>query len=218
MNPFRLVGDMLHLLAILLLLTKMIRFRTAAGISLKTQFLYALVFTTRYTDLFTSFVSYYNSIMKVIYLATSYHICFLMRFRFPWTETYDRASDTFGIRYLIGGSFVLALMFHRHVRNEWQEILWTFSEYLEAVAILPQIFLLENTERYEALTSHYIFALGAYRVFYVLNWIYRYFAQGYVSVVSWVAGSVQTALYVDFFYQYMRQVVHKASDSLDRGF
>mmetsp|Transcript_29701 Transcript_29701/g.45903 ORF Transcript_29701/g.45903 Transcript_29701/m.45903 type:complete len:221 (-) Transcript_29701:19-681(-) len=210
MNIFRLIGDMLHLLAILILLTKMIRDRTAAGISLKTQFLYALVFTTRYTDLFTTWVSLYNTLMKIIYLCTSYHICFLMQYRFPWNTTYDKGNDSFGIKYLIGACFVLALFFHRHVRREWQEILWTFSEYLETIAILPQIYLLENTDRYEALTSHYIFALGAYRLFYVFNWIYRYFAQGYVSKVSWVAGGIQTALYCDFFYQYMTQVYHRA--------
>ncbi|KNH03668.1 ER lumen retaining receptor protein [Perkinsela sp. CCAP 1560/4] len=217
MNGFRLIGDMLHLLAIFILLTKMIRFRTAAGISLKTQFLYAVVFTARYTDLFTSFVSYYNSLMKIVYILTSYHICYLMHCRFPWNVTYDKSSDSFGLKYPIIGCFVLALMFHRHARHEWQEILWTFSEYLEAIAIIPQIYMLENTEKYEALTSHYIFALGAYRVFYVLNWVYRYFAQGYVSVVSWIAGGIQTALYVDFFYQYMRQVVHRTTKNYNLG-
>ena len=215
MNIFRLVGDMLHLMAILILLTKMLRFRTAAGISLKTQFLFALVFTCRYTDLVTHFVSYYNTIMKIVYLATSYHICYLMRFTSPWKATYDRANDSFRIEYLIVACACLAIGFHRHTLHEVQEVLWTFSEYLEAVAILPQIFLLENTEKYEALTSHYIFALGAYRVFYVFNWIYRYYVEGYVSWVSWIAGTLQTLLYVDFFYHYIVQVVKGAKTKFD---
>jgi hypothetical protein len=38
-----------------------------SGISGKSQLLFALVFTTRYLDLFTSFISLYNTSMKVWY-------------------------------------------------------------------------------------------------------------------------------------------------------
>lgn len=37
----------------------------SSGISGKSQLLFALVFTTRYLDLFTSFISLYNTSMKV---------------------------------------------------------------------------------------------------------------------------------------------------------
>ena len=36
-----------------------------AGLSLKTQYLYAIVFTCRYLDLFTNFYSMYNTVLKV---------------------------------------------------------------------------------------------------------------------------------------------------------
>lgn len=58
--------------------------------------------------------------------------------------------------------------------NVLYQILWAFSLYLEAVAIMPQLFLLQRTGEVENLTSHYIFTLGGYRAFYLLNWIYRY--------------------------------------------
>lgn len=38
---------------------------SCAGISGKSQILFALVFTTRYLDLFTNFISIYNTVMKV---------------------------------------------------------------------------------------------------------------------------------------------------------
>ena len=44
---------------------------TATGISLRTQELYLLVFLTRYLDLFYSYISLYNSVMKVIYVSSS---------------------------------------------------------------------------------------------------------------------------------------------------
>ncbi|KAK6264575.1 hypothetical protein QUC31_012753 [Theobroma cacao] len=49
--------------------------------------------------------------------------------------------------------------------------------------------------------QHY--CLLAYRAFYILNWIYRYFTEQHFS--RWIAclsGIVQTALYADFFYYY----------------
>lgn len=39
---------------------------------------------------------------------------------------------------------------------------------------------------------------------YLLNWIYRYFTEdGYSHWLVWVAGTVQTGLYCDFFYYYV---------------
>jgi len=205
MNIFRLTGDMMHLLSIVIILWKMLTQRSCAGLSLKTQLLYALVFTTRYLDLFFSFYSVYNTLMKLFFLLTSYHIVFLMRYRFK--ASYDFKNDTFRIRYLIVPCAVLALAFHKHWFSVI-EMLWAFSEWLEAAAILPQLFLLQRTGGAETLTSHYLFALGGYRFFYILNWVYRYFVDGKGYWVSWVAGSLQTLLYADFFYHYLTKVVY----------
>lgn len=84
--------------------------------------------------------------------------------------------------------------------------MWTFSIYLEAVAILPQLFMLQRTGEAETITTHYLFALGAYRALYLLNWIYRYYdSEHYVDYIVWVAGTIQTALYSDFFYIYYKR-------------
>lgn len=82
-------------------------------------------------------------------------------------------------------------------------MLWTFSIYLEAVAILPQLFMVSKTGEAETITSHYLFALGSYRGFYILNWMYRYFQENFFDSIAVVAGVVQTILYADFFYLYI---------------
>jgi ER lumen protein retaining receptor len=74
--------------------------------------------------------------------------------------------------------------------------------YLEAVAILPQLFMLSRTGEAETITTHYMFALGGYRALYLLNWVYRYATEGHSDWIVWIAGLVQTALYMDFFYIY----------------
>lgn len=82
MNLFRLVGDLSHLLAIIILLMKIWKTRSCAGISGRSQLLFSIVYTARYLDLFTSFISVYNTVMKVIFLVASYgeHNCIQIGF------------------------------------------------------------------------------------------------------------------------------------------
>ncbi|ESO88980.1 hypothetical protein LOTGIDRAFT_106026 [Lottia gigantea] len=203
MNVFRLLGDMSHLLAILILLLKMWKTRSCAGISGKTQILFALVFTTRYLDLFSSFISIYNTTMKLFFIASSYFTIFLMYSKFK--ATYDSNHDSFRMEFLVVPVGGLAFL----VNHEFLplEILWTFSIYLESVAILPQLFMVSKTGEAETITSHYLFALGSYRLLYIFNWVYRYYFDGFFDLIAVVAGCVQTILYCDFFYLYITKVL-----------
>ena len=100
--------------------------------------------------------------------------------------------------------FLIQHSFHRSTKTfHFLQILWTFSIYLESVAILPQLFMISKTGEAESITSHYLFALGAYRALYIVNWIYRYYYEGFYDFIAIIAGCVQTALYCDFFYLYI---------------
>ena len=55
--------------------------------------LFAIVFITRYLDLFTSFISVYNTVMKVFFLVSSMGTVYLMYMKFK--ATYDHNHDTF---------------------------------------------------------------------------------------------------------------------------
>ncbi|XP_076339505.1 ER lumen protein-retaining receptor 2-like [Tachypleus tridentatus] len=203
MNVFRLTGDLSHLLAILILLVKIWKTRSCAGISGKSQILFALVYTTRYLDLFTNFISVYNSAMKIFFIATSFATIYLMYVKFK--ATYDRNHDTFRIEFLLIPVIILGLV----VNHEFTplEVLWTISIYLESVAILPQLFMVSKTGEAETITSHYLFCLGSYRALYILNWVYRYYFEGFYDLIAIVAGVVQTVLYCDFFYLYITRVI-----------
>jgi ER lumen protein retaining receptor len=203
MNFFRLLGDLSHLAAIIILLLKIWKTRSCAGISGRSQLLFALVFITRYLDLFTSFISAYNTAMKVFFLASSFGTCYLMYIKFK--ATYDHNHDTFRIEFLVVPTVLLSLLLNHEFSV--MEILWTFSIYLESVAILPQLFMVQKTGEAESITSHYLFALGIYRFLYILNWIYRYYSEGFYDIIAIVAGCVQTILYCDFFYLYITKVL-----------
>ncbi|PIK60470.1 putative ER lumen protein-retaining receptor 2, partial [Apostichopus japonicus] len=169
------------------------------GISGKSQVLFALVFTTRYVDLFISFISVYNSVMKVVYILCAYITVYLIYIRFK--ATYDSNHDTFRMEFLVVPVGGLAFL----VNHDFTplEILWTFSIYLESIAILPQLFMISKTGEAETITSHYLFALGAYRALYLVNWVYRFYFEGFFDLIAIVAGVVQTILYCDFFYLYI---------------
>ena len=58
------------------------------GVSLITQVFYALVFLTRYTDLFTGdeMTTRWNHFFKIFYLLSSFYTIGIMRFLFPRTR------------------------------------------------------------------------------------------------------------------------------------
>ena len=70
MNIFRLFGDLIHVLAIELLLLRIWNTQSCAGISGKSQILLLTVSVTRYLDLLTNFVSLYNTVMKIAFIST----------------------------------------------------------------------------------------------------------------------------------------------------
>lgn len=177
--------------------------------------------------------------MKLFFIGSSCYILYLMKARFRYVvlfrvdsvrhslirdsrPTHDPSIDTFKIEYLLGPCVILGLIFN--YRFQPYEIVWSFSIFLEAVAILPQLFLLQRTGEAETITTHYLAALGAYRALYVPNWIYRYvwrlpidtssvltyfsidcdrwYMDEGVDIIAVICGLVQTGLYADFFYVY----------------
>mmetsp|Transcript_38976 Transcript_38976/g.61697 ORF Transcript_38976/g.61697 Transcript_38976/m.61697 type:complete len:216 (-) Transcript_38976:120-767(-) len=203
MNIFRLCGDMLHLSSIIILLTKLTMKQKCEGISCRMQEIYAIVFISRYLDLFWSFVSVYNTVMKIIFISSTIYCIYLMRCHPTIKQTYEREKDAFKYEiYLLGPCFVLGFIFC----EEWtlSEILWSMSIWLESVAAIPQLDLLRKANEVQNLTADFVGTMGAYRAFYILNWIYRYFVDDYVNWVGWIGGIIQTAIYSDFLYLYFK--------------
>ncbi|KAL2802899.1 ER lumen protein retaining receptor-domain-containing protein [Aspergillus granulosus] len=211
MNIFRLLADFSHLASIFILLQKMKSSSSCSGLSFKSQALYLMVFVTRYLDLFWAFTdSLYNTTFKILFIGSSGYIIYLMLN--DYRPTHDPNTDTFKVQYLLASSAVLAIVFPHDYSIS--EILWTFSIWLESVAILPQLFMLQRTGEADTITTHYLFALGLYRALYIPNWIYRYFAEGHFQPVPVIAGIIQTLLYSDFFYIYYTKIMKGRKFSL----
>lgn len=151
---------------------------------------------------------FYNFLMKCLFISSQASVIYYSWFRFR--ATYNSKLDSVRIEYLIIPTLILAYFFEEsdsrssifmHIR----EYFWTFSILLESVAILPQMFLLNNSGEAETITTHYLLCLGLYRAFYLFNWIYRTLMGRAPELIVFLSGLLQTALYSDFFYIYYKR-------------
>lgn len=81
------------------------RNRSAEGVSLITQILYALVFCTRYLDIFNE-GSNWNLIFKIVYILSSFYILGVMQWLFPRSRERE-ISWKIGA-FILGGTFILS--------------------------------------------------------------------------------------------------------------
>merc|ERR1719240_2417795 len=88
--------------------------------------------------------------MKIIFITTTFYLIYLMRFKAPISQTYDRATDSFQYElYLLPPCFVLGLLCTEEYTIP--DILWTSSIWLESVAIIPQLVLLQKERTWRIL-------------------------------------------------------------------
>ncbi|XP_063915876.1 ER lumen protein-retaining receptor 1-B-like isoform X2 [Zophobas morio] len=210
MNGYRFSGDMIHLFALVLLLFKLWIYKSAAGISGKMQILLALVFTARYLDLFTNFVSAYNTEMKILYICLVYSTVLLIYTRFR--KTYESHLDTLQIGFVIFATLCLALVYNYDFTVV--EVFWAFSQYLEAVAAWPQFFMIKKTKQVKTAVFVYLTALGLYRLMYIANWGYRYYLTDRYELLSVVPGGIQVLQFLVFWVLCLTKVVTITSDKM----
>ena len=141
--------------------------------------------------------------MKILFIAASIFILYLMHYKQPYKNTYPRKTeDTFPHVYLIIFALIMTLIINKDY-SLWG-LIWSFSLWLESVAVFPQISIIAKTNGFFSYTAHYLAALGSYRFFYILLWIYRYYKQRRIMWVAVISGTLQVLLYADFFYLYIK--------------
>merc|ERR1712141_716510 len=82
-------------------------------------------------------------------------------------STHNRDDDRFRMIFIIVPAAGLAALVHHDFT--FTELCWTFSVYLEAVAIMPQLQMIAETGEAETITSHYLLMMGAYRALYLIK-------------------------------------------------
>ena len=205
-NVFRYLGDLLHLASVLVVIGTLAKNKNSRGLSFKTQLFYLIVFVARYLDLFTASMSThatYLYVFKIFYIVSSASIVFAMR---RWAASIETNKDTCSYVGVMIPCLIAAMISvvtnpaHRTVTM----FFWTFSEFLEGLAMLPQYIFCyrQDAENRRSDRGVFLFILlvGSYRLLYAANWIYKRIMLGsaYSDSVSWMGGCIEILLFVDF--------------------
>ncbi|XP_031126496.1 ER lumen protein-retaining receptor erd-2.2-like [Ipomoea triloba] len=207
-------AEAVHSIGIAVLIYKLMKEKTCAGLSLKTQELTAMFLAVR---LYCSFVMEYDihTVLDLATLATTLWVIYMIRFNLK--STYMEDKDNFALYYVVVPCAVLALLIHpttsHHLVNK---VFWAFCVYMEAVAVLPQLRVMQNTKIVEPFTSHYVFALGVARFLSCAHWVLQVLDSSGDLLVAlghglWppmvlISEVVQTFILADFCYYYVKSV------------
>uniref|UniRef100_A0A2P2JKC7 Putative ER lumen protein-retaining receptor C28H8.4 n=3 Tax=Rhizophora mucronata TaxID=61149 RepID=A0A2P2JKC7_RHIMU len=207
-------AEAVHALGISVLIYKLMKDKTCVGLSLKSQELTALFLAVR---LYCSFVMEYDihTLLDSATLFTTLWVIYTIRFKLR--SSYMEDKDNFALYYVVIPCALLSLFIHpttgHHIINR---ISWAFCVYLEAVSVLPQLRVMQNTKIIEPFTAHYVFALGVARFLSCAHWVLQVLdtrgrlltALGYGLWPSMVLLSeiVQTFILADFCYYYIKSI------------
>ncbi|XP_073286420.1 uncharacterized protein [Primulina huaijiensis] len=208
-------AEAVHSIGILVLIYKLMKEKTCAGISLKSQELTAIFLAVR---LYCSFVMEYDihTVLDLATLATTLWVIYMIRFKLR--SSYMEDKDNLALYYVLLPCAVLALLVHPSTSHLFaNRIAWAFCVYLEAVSVLPQLRVMQNTKIVEPFTAHYVFALGVARFLSCAHWVLQVLdsrghllvALGYGLWPSMVLISeiVQTFILADFCYYYVKSAL-----------
>jgi len=194
-NVYRYAADYLHFGGMILGLVCVWSSKNVQCFSRKTQVLYQIVYVTRYLDVLTE-----SQVMYLIFFKFTFNFitaAMLVAFTL-YPTTYDVASDSCNIVAVLVPTAVAAFLMSEG--SGLQEELWTWSEFLEPFALVPQYIMCYRVKSIRPVTILYTLAVGGYRVLYVCNWIYKRFKwhSAYHDYTSWIGGSVECLLFADF--------------------
>lgn len=91
--------------------------------------------------------------------------------------------------------------------NFSSQILVAFTMFVEAIALVPQLWLVRKIGDIEALTSHYIGLLVIARVVRMLFWVFMLF-DGQWFLCLFLADLLHTGLSADYLYLWIRKLRH----------
>eukprot|EP00250_Pteridium_aquilinum_P000247 c10272_g1_i1 orf=303-1130(+) len=212
-------AEAIHAIGIVVLIYKLTKEKTCAGLSLKSQELTALFLAVR---LYCSFVMEYDihTLLDTATLITTCWVIYMIRYKLK--STYLSDLDNFPIYFVVIPCAIVAFAIHPTTSHYFvNRILWAFCVYLEAVSVLPQLRVMQNTRVVEPFTAHYVFALGVARFLSCAHWVLQVLdSRGYLLTALghglWpsmvlLSEVVQTFILADFCYYYVKSVVEGQS-------
>lgn len=175
------------------------------GISIDTQICLlastiARVLWMNDTQLVRLWISVFEIAAAVVLHAYIIYLCF------SYKDTIYKSASTIYLKWpiLLLGCFLVSMIFHPGSKGEYFltfQMFVSFTMFVEAVALIPQLVHLRQNRDPEGLTSQYLYSLGgsrAVRFFFWMAMISNNDSFWYLML----ADLLHTVLLVGFFYQY----------------
>jgi len=236
------LGAGVQCLAFYLLLQKVKRQRSVAGISSKMLEMYVLVILLRLSS--TLIKQGYLPVDRsgdYVYQAADIVSLFLV-FQLLWCchkthkVTFQADQDSLEIWRAVPVLLILAVCLHGNLnKSAFFDTTWTLGMYLDTIAMLPQYFMLvKNGGEVEALTSHFVALVVLSRACSFAFWYYGHKElaprpgknAGLINnttglnIAGWLivaCHSVQLLLSADFMYHYVSSAMGKVKMILPAG-
>ncbi|RLN47559.1 hypothetical protein BBJ29_007244 [Phytophthora kernoviae] len=224
------MGSFVRAFGFAFLIFKAFSQRSVAGLSLKTLELYAFLFLFRLSSIlrYQGYLPYDRSgdwlytFLEVVALTLCCGVIYLVTTRF--NSTYELRYDTFGWLHLpteLGALYILlpcilfGMLIHPNLNRNWfSDVSWTIALYIEAVAILPQLFMFQKRGggAVESCISHFVYALAFGSFLHLVFWFSSYHELGEKDAgqhVGYMVIFVQIGhmlMMADFLYYYFKSM------------
>jgi ER lumen protein retaining receptor len=220
------LSSTVQMLSFVIILIKVYSYQNCSGLSLNTLISYLILLVARLSStlFFNGYLpsdqagDWFYQLTEIISLFCCCVLVYLMMYLFR--DTANVYDDTIDFKYLVGPTFLLALLVHTSLnRNFITDCLWTFSMYLEAVAVYPQIYLFQKKGgQIESYTSHYVALQGLSRVFSLVFWYDTYPELNEINDFSFslfhhycgyficLSQLIQLIIMIDYYYIYFKSI------------
>ncbi|CEM27211.1 unnamed protein product [Vitrella brassicaformis CCMP3155] len=199
------LGYLVHFVGSIVLLRKIQKQKSVYGLSSDTQYMLLAATISRciwsmYTRLIETNLAYMELICStVVALMLAYS---MWQFRHT---TIKQAPSPLKATILIPAALVLAFFFHPGYKWWTVQILVAFTMYIEAVALIPQLYLMRRMHEVENVTSHYVGLLVCSRAVRLLFWVQLYWI-GEHFIGLFVADLLHTLLSGDYLWLWIRKL------------
>lgn len=199
------IGYYVQLGASCLLAVKIYKHKSIYGLSVDTQIAYLIAVISRCiwvmeTRLVETKFAYLELIMSTV---AAIYLSFLC-----WVHFHSASKHApVYLRVYVTAPCALLCAFLFHPGDEWMsmQILVSFTMFIEAAGLLPQLWLFRNMHEVEPMTSHYVGLLVCARFIRMIFWAKMYFiGENFLQLLF--ADVLHTLLSADYLYLWCRKL------------
>lgn len=219
------LASIVQMASFFIIAQKVYNFQNSSGLSINTMICYLIIMVSRLSS--TLFYSgylpsdeagdwFYQLCEICSLILVVVNIIFITKLFKDTAES--ESEDQIDFKYLAVPCLILALLVHTNLNNNLiTDVAWSFSMYLEGVAIFPQLHVFQKKGgQIEAYTSHYVSLQGLNRFLTLVFWYYTYeelneesedsysFFHTYTGYFLIFSQLIQQVIMCEFYYYYIK--------------